>query len=179
MGKEVKKGDRLTTKQRLFVEYYLGEAKGNATDAARLAGYSGGDNALSQRGHELVRNSKIAVLIQTRVTEAAMPANEVLKELSDIARADWREFVKVHYGREGEVVNATLLLKDKIRALELLGKHHKLWDRAAETPDLVAEARKAVAKFLAENPKAKPEEVLPIYAETFGVSVDQISEAVN
>jgi len=30
----------LTYKQKLFVEHYLGEANGNATDAARRAGYS-------------------------------------------------------------------------------------------------------------------------------------------
>ena len=29
----------LTTKQQLFIEHYLGEAKGNATQAARMAGY--------------------------------------------------------------------------------------------------------------------------------------------
>jgi len=79
----------LTIKQRLFVEAYIGPAQGNAREAARMAGYSGDDNALSQRGFELVRIPKIAELIGVRVQEAVMRANEVLSELSSIAKADW------------------------------------------------------------------------------------------
>jgi hypothetical protein len=169
----------LTGKQKMFVEAYLSNGF-NATEAARTAGYKGSDNTLSQRGHELVRNSKIAVLIQNRVTEAAMPANEVLESLSEIARAPWRQFTKVHYNSDGEIVGATLLLKDKIRALELLGKHHRLFDRAGEATDLLGDAKKAVADFLAKHPEARPREVVSIYAQTFGLKEeDLISEAVN
>jgi len=43
---------RLTEKQRAFVEAYMGEAEGNATRAAELAGYQGGENTLSSVGSE-------------------------------------------------------------------------------------------------------------------------------
>jgi phage terminase small subunit len=35
-----RQGNKLTLKQRRFVEAYCGEAAGNATQAAKLAGYS-------------------------------------------------------------------------------------------------------------------------------------------
>lgn len=52
--------EKLTNKQRAFINYYLGESKMNATDAARRAGYKhpnkqGPDNLVklgNQIGHE-------------------------------------------------------------------------------------------------------------------------------
>jgi hypothetical protein len=117
----------LTQKQRLFVEAYIGAANGNARTAARMAGYSGDDNALSQRAFELMRNPKVAELIGVRVQTAVMAANEVLSELSAIAKADWQNFLEIRRDNEGEPVSATLKLADKIRTLELLGKYHKLF----------------------------------------------------
>jgi phage terminase small subunit len=119
--------DELTQKQRLFVEAYIGACNGNARESARMAGYSGDDNALSQRAFELVRNPKIAELIGVRVQEAVMAANEVLSELSAIAKADWQNFLEIRRDNEGEPISATLKLADKIRTLELLGKYHKLF----------------------------------------------------
>jgi phage terminase small subunit len=119
--------DELTQKQRLFVEAFIGPANGNAREAARMAGYSGDDNALSQRGFELVHNPKIGELIGVRVQEAVMRANEVLSELSAIAKADWQNFLEIRLDKEGETVSATLKLSDKIKSLELLGKYHKLF----------------------------------------------------
>jgi len=56
-----------------------------------------------------------------------MTADEVLDELTRIAKTDWQQFVDVQTGRNGEVVGATLQLKDKLKALELLGRYHKLF----------------------------------------------------
>ncbi len=124
--------NELTQKQRLFVEAYIGAASGNAREAARAAGYSGDNNALSQRGFELVRNPRIAELIGARVEQAVMRANEVLGELSAIAKADWQTFVEIRRDKEGEVVSATLKLSDKIKSLELLGKYHKLFSERVD-----------------------------------------------
>lgn len=55
---------RLTTKQRLFVEAYCGPALGNATEAARLAGYKGNDVTLSSVGSENLRKPQIAEAIE-------------------------------------------------------------------------------------------------------------------
>ncbi len=136
----------LTQMQRLFAEAYIGPAKGNAREAARLAGYSGDDNALSQRGFELVRNPKIAELIGVRVREATMEADDVLSEISAIAKADWQNFLDVRRDKEGDTVVATLKLGDKIKALELLGKYYKLFndriDVGVQVTDWRTEARK-------------------------------------
>lgn len=120
----------LSTKQKLFVEYYL--ANPNATDAARRAGYSGNDNTLAQRGAELVRNSKIRALVEKRVDDVAMTADEVLSELARIAKTDWQEFIEVKRDKHGDIVDVQLRLTDKIKALELVGKHHKLFTDKTE-----------------------------------------------
>lgn len=76
----------LTVKEQLFVNGYLGEARFNATEAARIAGYKGNDNTLGVVGFENLRKPKIAVLVLERLNEAAMSANEVLARLSKQAR---------------------------------------------------------------------------------------------
>jgi phage terminase small subunit len=158
--------NELTQRQRLFVEAYIGSCNGNAREASRAAGYSGDDNALSQRGFELVRNPKIAELIGVRVQEAVMRANEVLSELSLIAKADWQNFLEIRRDREGETIAATLKLSDKIKALELVGKYHKLFSERLDlsvqvpdwkvlaknygipTSDIIAEAQLLIAEFI-------------------------------
>jgi phage terminase small subunit len=81
----------LTYKQILFVEAYLGDANGNASEAARIAGYG----SPGTRGHELVKNREVQARIQQRVAAAAMPANEVLARLSEFAAADIGDFLDV------------------------------------------------------------------------------------
>ncbi len=101
----------LTHKQKLFALAYLGEANGNATEAARLAGYRGNDVTLASVGLENLRKPQISALIEARLSEAAMSGLDILRRLTGIAR------------REGDDVT----VKDQLRALELLGKHHKLF----------------------------------------------------
>lgn len=83
----------LTGKQQLFVDEYL--KCWNATEAARRAGYAGGDNTLAVTGYDNLRNPKISDIIQRRLQESAMSADEVLRRLSDMARADIAEFADV------------------------------------------------------------------------------------
>jgi phage terminase small subunit len=139
--------NELTQRQRLFVEAYIGACNGNAREAARAAGYSGDDNALSQRGFELVRNPKIAELVGVRVQEAVMRANEVLSELSAIAKADWKDFLEIRRDKEGEIISATLKLSDKIKSLELLGKYHKLFSDRVDLNVQVNDWRDEAAKY--------------------------------
>lgn len=54
----------LTSKQKKFVASYTG----NATEAARLAGYSGTDATLAQVGSENLRKPEIAAAIDARET---------------------------------------------------------------------------------------------------------------
>jgi phage terminase small subunit len=139
--------NELTQKQRLFVEAYIGPANGNAREAARAAGYSGDDNVLSQRGFELVRNPRIAELIGVRVEQAVMRANEVLSELSAIAKADWQDFLEIRRDKHGDVIDATLKLSDKIKSLELLGKYHKLFSDRVDLNLQVADWREEAKRY--------------------------------
>ncbi len=58
---------KLTEKQRRFVEAYMGQAAGNATEAARLAGYKGNDPTLAAVGGQNLRKPSVQEAIQSRV----------------------------------------------------------------------------------------------------------------
>lgn len=78
----------LTFKQRLFVGYYLGESQGNATDAARRAGYKHPNVA----GPRLLVNASIRAAVETRLTAHALSSDEVLARLSEHASGDLTDF---------------------------------------------------------------------------------------
>lgn len=80
--------DGLTTKQRLFVLAYLGESKGNATDAARRAGYKVPEDS----GRRLVRKSPIIAAIQAHLDSAALTTNQILGLLVGHATAEVDDF---------------------------------------------------------------------------------------
>jgi hypothetical protein len=100
---------KLTTKQRLFVEYFVGEASGNASLAAKLAGYKGSNETLRAVGAENLAKPHLAALCQRRVTEAALSSDRVLSELSAIA------------------LDKSEATRDRIASLSLLGKFHQLF----------------------------------------------------
>ncbi len=53
-----------TENQRRFVEAYMGNSKGNATDAAERAGYAGSKNTLAKVGSENLRKPQILEAIE-------------------------------------------------------------------------------------------------------------------
>lgn len=103
--------DKLTTKQRLFVEAYL--VSSNATDAARKAGYKGNDVTLGAVGAENLKKPRIAALIGERVEEAIITADEVLRGVKEIALNGEKD-------------------SDRLKGYELLGKHLILWTDKTE-----------------------------------------------
>ena len=145
----------LNYRQRLFVEAYIGEANGNATEAARIAGYSGNDNALGVVGHGLLRNSKIQSLITRRVSCVAMSSSEVLARMAEIATSDIGEFIDIKPDgsyrlnlskrkrtrllkklkttrtttKDSETEITDFEVRDPFSALVKLGEYHGLWDR--------------------------------------------------
>lgn len=137
---------KLTTRQRLFVEAYL--ANPNATEAAIKAGYS--EKTAYSIGQRLLKNVEIAAAVEKRVTEAAMGADEVLHELADIARADWREFLEIRRDKDGDIIDATFRLTDKLKALELVGKHHKLFTDKVENTGRDGGAIQTESKLIVE-----------------------------
>lgn len=55
----------LSIKQTKFVAAYLGEAKGNATEAARMAGYKGNDVTLGAVGYENINKPHVLQVIES------------------------------------------------------------------------------------------------------------------
>jgi hypothetical protein len=71
----------LNFRQRLFVEAFLGEAKGVAMEAARIAGYA----FPNVDGTRLLANVRIKAAVEQRLTEASLSSNEILARLSEQA----------------------------------------------------------------------------------------------
>jgi phage terminase small subunit len=75
---------RLTAKQDRFVDFFL--QKWNGTEAARLAGYSGGENALAAAASRLLRNVKVRNAIERRAEAHGLAKPELLWMLLEQAR---------------------------------------------------------------------------------------------
>lgn len=87
---EQQKGKKLSLKQRRFVEAYAGEAAGNATQAAKLAGYS--LRTARSQGQRLLTNADILKAIDERAAhtktangEAMLSPEECHRQLHRIA----------------------------------------------------------------------------------------------
>lgn len=79
-------GRRLTVKQRLFAEFLLGAANGNATLAARMAGYRGDDRQLAVQAHVNRRHVVIQQIINERLAALAEPSLKRLEEGLDATK---------------------------------------------------------------------------------------------
>ena len=134
---------KLTPKQQLFVEEYLVDL--NATQAAIRAGYS--EKSAFIIGAENLRKPKIAATIQQamekRSERTTVTQDRVVKELARIAFVDPTQVIDFALGtvrdelsEDDRAVLAGIKVKngmctterevkllDKLRALELLGKH--------------------------------------------------------
>lgn len=135
---------KLTDKQKCFVSEYLVDL--NATAAAKRAGYS--EKTAYSMGQRLLKNVEIQAAIQKRQKKLQdkleITQETVLQELAAIAFANGTDFAII--GRDGHVCLTPTIdlpehkkravasikegqygievkLHDKVRALELLGKH--------------------------------------------------------
>ncbi|HEX8682129.1 MAG TPA: terminase small subunit [Ardenticatenaceae bacterium] len=142
-------GVALTGKQRAFVEEYL--KCWNASEAARLAGYSARD--ADSRGCKLLKLANVRAVVQARLQERAMGTDEVLARLAEHARGSLGDYLIVEgeEGKEEVRFNLAKLVRDgkghllravtvnKMRiefydaqaALGLLAKHQGLFREGA------------------------------------------------
>lgn len=146
----------LTDRQARFCEEYLIDL--NATQAAIRAGYS--EKTANEQGARLLANvsvqEKIAELKAERAKRTEMTQDSVIQELAAVARAEVKGVRAV----------------DKLKALELLGKHLGMFVEryevnAAEIEKRIAEARERGKKEgTQELLEAMPLEALKILAHT-------------
>lgn len=124
----------LTPKEKRFADAYLGEAKGNGTQAVRIAEYEGkSDEVLRVIASRLLTKVNVRAYIDNVLTAESASAAEVLRELRDVAFSDWgAHLVEIRDPKTGELLFAKVDLGDKVKALELLGKHHKLFTDKVE-----------------------------------------------
>jgi phage terminase small subunit len=120
---------KLTGKQKAFCEFYLGEANFNGSEAARKAGYS--EKTAGSIAHALLKN--VEIIAYMRELTAAKGINEfkTLQHLADVGYSEWREHVQIIYDNQGQPKDCILMLKDKVKALEILAKIQKLTDDRA------------------------------------------------
>jgi len=97
---------KLTEKQRKFVEAFMGPAKGNATEAARIAGYSGNDATLRNAGSRLLTNANISEAIKERQESDPLVADREERQRF------WSEVMR----------NDQADMRDRLKASEILGK---------------------------------------------------------
>ena len=105
---------RLTDKQKRFVAEYLVDL--NATQAAKRAGYKD-----PNIGRQLITKNNVSAAIQkamsNRETRTEITQDRVLNELG-----------KVAFAKAADYTDATLKYANKLRALELIGKHLGMFD---------------------------------------------------
>ena len=84
-------GMALSARKQAFVEYYIGQAKFNGAEAARLAGCT--NRSARQQASRWLTNDDIQAAIKQRISEIAMSDHEVLVRLSEHARSTMADFI--------------------------------------------------------------------------------------
>jgi phage terminase small subunit len=135
---------KLTTKQKAFADYYI--ELGNATEAARKAGYKGKN--LNRIASENLSKLDIKNYIDERLkqieSERIADAAEVMEYLTSVMRGESEaEIVVVEGAGDGfsvaKKINKAPDEKERLKAAELLGKRYSLFkDKVDITGNLVA-----------------------------------------
>lgn len=109
---------QLTLKQRLFVQFYTGKCRGNATAAALEAGYSGNDATIRSSASQVLTNIHVREEINRILTERTITGPQVLDRLTEHANGSLTHFLKV----DGDLVHMDLSTEDAQANLHLLKK---------------------------------------------------------
>lgn len=116
---------KLTEKQKRFADYYI--ECGNITEAARKAGYKQphvqGSQTLAILRVKAYIDEQLKILDNKRI----MQAEEVMQLLTSIARNEVQEDVVVFGEGGSDIASKGMSAKDRLKALELIGKRYTLW----------------------------------------------------
>lgn len=123
----------LTAKQQRFVDEYF--ISGNATDAARLAGYS--KKTCYSIGNENLKKPEIIAALREKEKEIQdkniAKQEEVLTYLTSIMRGEQSENILIGIGNgKQKITKIKVSAKDRIKAAELLGKRYGIWTEKQE-----------------------------------------------
>lgn len=151
----------LNLRERKFVEAYLGEAAGNATRAARLAGYSGSYSALGVAGFENLKKPKIREVIAQLLDQDELVAGRVerLRFMTRVMRGEERDQRLNALGELIEVRTPTHVRQRAAEKLAELAGDFREPDKADDglPPDLSLEQLFDLAGIPRGEPEQPPE----------------------
>lgn len=141
----------MTPKQKAFADYYL--ASGNASDAARKAGYS--KKTAGSIGEENLKKPEISAYIRERMAqqdaERVASADEVLRFYTSVMRGE----VSDQFGLEAA-------LAERLKAADALMKRHAAGDeRNRSTLEKLDAMLKEFADAINECADAEADQVCP------------------
>lgn len=121
------KKKKLTAKQSTFIDAYLGEAKMNAAQAARIAGYKHPET----QGAENLRKLRpyIDEVMNKRHSNAIATQEEIQKFFTAVVRGEVKEEVVSNSGKILEVPAST---KDRLKAAECMGRAYGMFTERKE-----------------------------------------------
>lgn len=121
------KKKKLTAKQSTFIDAYLGEAKMNATQAARIAGYKHPE----AQGAENLRKLRpwIDEVMSKRHSDAIATQEEIQQFFTAVVRGEVKEEVVSNNGKILEVPAST---KDRLKAAECMGRAYGMFTERKE-----------------------------------------------
>ena len=123
------KEKKMTERQKRFVDFYI--KTGNASEAARLAGYS--EKNVNVVSSVLLANVNISQEIEKRLKELkderTADLKETLEYMTSVMRGEKEEIVVVTVGTgkgfsKSEKVKVPINTRDRLKAAEMLAKIH-------------------------------------------------------
>ena len=111
---------KMTPKQKAFADYYI--ECGNATEAARKAGYKQHHVQGSQNLEKLSVSTYIEERLKQIESDRIATADEVLRYLTSVMRGETKD----QFGLDAS-------LQDRNKAAEMLGKRYRLFTDKVET----------------------------------------------
>lgn len=159
---DVKK--KMTVKQRKFADEYV--ISGNATDAARKAGYSA--KTSHQMGAENLKKPVVKAYIEAKMAETESKkiatAKEVLEFYTRVLREEETEEVALPTGDDVVTVEKKPSFKDRLGAAKELMKRYPLSD-----PMIQAQLRKLTAE--ADIAERKAEQLTNAVADDLTINI--------
>lgn len=121
------KKKKLTAKQSTFIDAYLGEAKMNAAQAARIAGYKHPET----QGAENLRKLRpyIDEVMNKRHSNAIATQEEIQKFFTSVLRGEVKEEV---VSNSGKILEVPASAKDRLKAAECMGRAYGMFTERKE-----------------------------------------------